>query len=119
MRLSVGLSTEVDDFMALGATSVVLAFTPGADARRQCEAYELPTAPLQMRLVRVTFKGGETEVLATLLHDEEAFPAHFFKQLYSANAKFSVSSLEQVILKFSVSKERKSPWYSPGLLKMM
>ncbi len=82
MRLPVGFSTEVDDFMASGATSAVLAFTPGADARRQCEAYGLPTAPLQMRLVRVTLKGGETEVLATSLHDEEAFPAHVFKHLY-------------------------------------
>ncbi len=43
---------------------------PDADARRQCGAYGLPTAPLQMRLVRVTLKGGETEVLATSLHEE-------------------------------------------------
>ncbi len=35
-----------------------------------------------MRLIRVTFKGDETEVLATSLHDEEAFPAHVFKHLY-------------------------------------
>ncbi len=62
--------------------SAVLAFTSGADARRQREAYGLLTAPLQMRLVWVTLKGDETEVLATSLHDEEAFPAHVFKRLY-------------------------------------
>ncbi len=38
---------------------------------------------MQMRLVRVTLKSGETEVLTTLLHDEEAFPAHVFKHLYN------------------------------------
>jgi hypothetical protein len=33
-------------------------------------------------LVRVTLKSGETEVLATSLLDEAAFPTHVFKDLY-------------------------------------
>jgi hypothetical protein len=35
-----------------------------------------------VRLVRVTLKSGETEVLATSLLDGAAFPTHVFTQLY-------------------------------------
>jgi hypothetical protein len=35
-----------------------------------------------LRLIRVQLKGGETEVLATSLLDEEAFPRAWFKRLY-------------------------------------
>ena len=35
-----------------------------------------------MRLVRVTLDNGQTEVLATSLHDEVAWPSAWFKRLY-------------------------------------
>jgi hypothetical protein len=82
MRLPVKFSNEVEAFVASGATSAVVTFTPGDEARAQCEVYGLPTVPLVVRLVRVTLKGGDTEVLATSLLDEEAFPTHLFKHLY-------------------------------------
>lgn len=82
MRVPLAFSHEVTAFVASGATSAAVVFTPGSDARRQCEDYGLPTTPLSVRLVRVTLKSGETEVLATSLHDEIAFPTHVFKALY-------------------------------------
>ena len=82
MRVPLGFSQEVIEFVASGALSATVTFTPGAEARRQCAEYGLPSAPLKLRLVRVTLKGGDTEVLATSLLDEAAFPTHVFKHLY-------------------------------------
>ena len=82
MRVPVAFSNEVEAFVASGAASAAVVFTPGEETRRQCEVYGLPTAPLVVRLVRVTLKGGETEVLATSLLDEAAFPTRVFKDLY-------------------------------------
>ena len=82
MRVPVGFSKEVEAFVASGAPTATVLFTPGQEARRQCEVYRLPSAPLRVRLIRVTLEGGETEVLATSLLDEAAFPTHFFKELY-------------------------------------
>jgi hypothetical protein len=82
MRVPVAFSHEVEDFVASGAASAAVVFTPGEEARRQCDVYGLPTAPVVVRLVRVTLKSGETEVLATSLLDEAAFPTQVFKDLY-------------------------------------
>lgn len=38
--------------------------------------------PIPLRLIRVPLKGGETEVLATSLLDEELYPSAGFKPLY-------------------------------------
>jgi hypothetical protein len=82
MRVPVAFSKEVEAFVASGAPTATVVFTPGPEARRQCEVYRLPSAPLHVRLVRVTLAGGESEVLATSLLDEAAFPTHVFKELY-------------------------------------
>jgi hypothetical protein len=82
MRVPVAFSHEVEAFVASGAASAAVVFTPGEEARRQCDVYGLPTAPRVVRLVRVTLKSGETEVLATSLLDETVFPTHLFKDLY-------------------------------------
>ncbi len=82
MRVAATFSKEVEAFMASGAASAAVVFSPGEETRRQCAVYGLPTAPLVVRLVRVTLKTGETEVLATSLQDETAFPTHIFKHLY-------------------------------------
>jgi len=53
----------------------VIELTPCDEARRQCQAFGLPTEALRLRLrlVRVRLKGGEEEFLITSLLDEEAF----------------------------------------------
>jgi hypothetical protein len=75
-------SGEVAAFCATGARSAVVTFNPGSDARKQCQAYDLPCDPIRVRLVRVTLANGQTEVLATSLLDEDAWPSAWFKHLY-------------------------------------
>ena len=73
---------EVTAFAAGNARSAVIELTPGDEARRQCQAFGLPTDALHLRLIRVHLKGGEEEFLITSLLDDEAFPTPLFKHLY-------------------------------------
>jgi hypothetical protein len=81
-RVPATFSNEVKAFLASGARSAVVTFNPGSDARKQCQAYDLPCDPIRVRLVRVTLANGQTEVLATSLLDEDAWPSAWFKHLY-------------------------------------
>ncbi len=81
-RLPLGFCTDVEDFVASGARSAVITLSPTTEARRQCRVYEIPTAPIPVRLVRVTLANGETEVLATSLLEEQDWPSTWFKGLY-------------------------------------
>jgi hypothetical protein len=81
-RLPLGFSTQVTAFLASGARSAVITLTPTAEAVRQCRWYDIPTAPIPVRLVRVTLANGETEVLATSLLAEQDWPSTWFKGLY-------------------------------------
>lgn len=73
---------EVAAFAADSARSAAVSLKPGEEARRQCLDYGLPTAPLRLRLIRVSLKNGEEEFLITSLCDEAAFPTPLFKHLY-------------------------------------
>ena len=81
-RMALDFSGEVRDFLASGEKSAVVLFSPGAEARRQCQGYGLSCEPLPLRLIRVQLKGGEIEVLATSLLNEAAYPSTWFKHLY-------------------------------------
>ncbi len=81
-RLPLGFSTEVTTFLASGARSAVITLAPSPEARRQCQHYAIPTAPIPVRLVRVALANGETEVLATSLLAEQEWPSVWFKGLY-------------------------------------
>ena len=81
-RMPLDFSSEVGDFLAGGKQSAVVLFTPGAKARKQCQLYGLSCEPIALRLIRVQLKSGETEVLATSLLDEDAYPSAWFKHLY-------------------------------------
>lgn len=60
----------------------MIELTPWDEARRQCQAFGLPTETLRLRLIRLCLKGGEEALLITSLLDEEAFPRSLFKHLY-------------------------------------
>jgi hypothetical protein len=81
-RVPEHFSGEVTAFVATGARSAVVTFNPGSDARKQCQVYDLQTDPVRVRLIRVTLANGQTEVLATSLLDEDAWPSAWFKHLY-------------------------------------
>lgn len=81
-RMPLNFSGEVTAFLASGKKSDVVLFSAGSEARKQCREYALPCAPIPLRLIRVQLKGGETEVLATSLLDEDTHPSAWFKRLY-------------------------------------
>ena len=81
-RMSLDFSREVSAFLASGKTSDVVLFSAGTEARKQCREYALPCEPIPLRLIRVQLKGGEIEVLATSLLDEDTHPTAWFKHLY-------------------------------------
>jgi hypothetical protein len=81
-RMPSDFSSEVSAFVASGQKSDVVLFSPGAEARKQCQLYGLSCEPIALRLLRVKLRGGEIEVLATSLLDEDAYPHAWFKHLY-------------------------------------
>ena len=81
-RMPVDFSSEVRAFVASGKKSDVVVFSPGSEALKQCRLYGLSCEPIALRLIRVKLKGGEVEVLATSLLDENAYPTAWFKHLY-------------------------------------
>ncbi len=81
-RLPRTCCTEVQVLAAGTARSAVIALAPGDEARRQCQAFGLPTEALRVRLIRVRLKGGEEALLITSRLDEDAYPTRLFKNLY-------------------------------------
>jgi len=81
-RMPRGLWNEVDRFVASGQREQRVTLTPGYQAQQECQARQLPTTPLQVRLLRIGLDSGESEVLATSLLDSIAYPYALFKELY-------------------------------------
>jgi hypothetical protein len=82
MRLSRSSFAPANAFWKSKENAAVLTLTPSADQRRACRDQGLEAKPIRIRLVRVRLKGGETEVLATSILDEQRLPARLFGQLY-------------------------------------
>lgn len=81
-RMALDFSGEVTDFLASGKKSAVVQFTPGTEARKQCQLYGLSCESIPLRLIRVQLKGDQTEVLATSLLEDATYPSTWFKHLY-------------------------------------
>ena len=81
-RMPLGVWNEVERFVAFGQREQIVTLTPGAHAQQECQARQVPTTPLQVRLLRITLDSGEIEVLATSLVDDTAYPYALFKELY-------------------------------------
>jgi hypothetical protein len=82
MRLSRSSFAPANKFWQSAESSAVVTLTPSPDQRRACRDQGLAPEPIEIRLVRVRLKGGETEVLATSVVGEERLPARLFGQLY-------------------------------------
>ncbi len=81
MRVPIVFNKVTDAFLASGRLSATVNFYP----RRQ-NFQGLPyrkDTPLAVRLIRVTLPDGQTELLATSLLDEEAYPTEDFAHLYA------------------------------------
>jgi hypothetical protein len=84
MRMKLCHSREVRDFVASGQDDDTVSMTCRHSSSRQvCKQSGIdPDTVLKIRLIRVTLPTGDTEVLATSLLDNEAFPTALFADLY-------------------------------------
>ena len=81
MRVPIVFNKVTNAFLASGKLSATVNFYP----RRQ-DFQELPyqkDTPLAVRLIRVELPNGETELLATSLLDNKAYPTEDFAHLYA------------------------------------
>ena len=81
-RLSVSEWKVAQAFVASGKAEQYGLLRPSYEARQKCQAYQLPTEPIRVRLIRVELASGEVEVLATTLLDRTRFPTALFQALY-------------------------------------
>ena len=81
-RMPLGLWKLVDTFVSSGQQETIVELTPTYAAIKECDHRNLPTASIQIRLLRIELDNGEIEVLATSLVDSKAYPYHLFKELY-------------------------------------
>lgn len=82
MRLSRSSFAPARAFFDSEEPSTIVTLTPSAKQRRACRDQAVSAEPVQVRLVHVRLRGGETEVLATSVLEEERLPARLFGALY-------------------------------------
>jgi hypothetical protein len=82
MRVKRDFHPAVKAFLETGEKSRVVTLTPSRVSARQCEAYNLSSDPVPVRLIKVALKSGEIEVLVTSLLDEATYPTAWFGKLY-------------------------------------
>jgi hypothetical protein len=84
MRLPAGYNPQVKQFLQSGLAQQSLCCTAAHwHARLFCaEAGLDPDDQVRLRLIRVELPSGETEILATSLLDQQAFPVELFADLY-------------------------------------
>ena len=72
----------VERFVASGLKEQSVTLQPSYESAKQCQARQLSTDPLTVRLVRIELDNGEIEVLATSLLSTQDYPYALFKDLY-------------------------------------
>jgi hypothetical protein len=77
-----GTRREIAEFLRSGKGDSRVELDPGAYARGICGDEGLTASPLEVRLVRIKLRSGETEVLATSLLDVAEFPAVVLAEIY-------------------------------------
>jgi len=82
MRAKINRGKQYKAFADSGEAQTIITLTPNKKSLEQCKEKGLPIHPLKLRLIRVELDGDDIEVLITNLMDEQAFPAHVFKELY-------------------------------------
>ncbi|MBZ0258190.1 IS4 family transposase [bacterium] len=81
-RVSISSWGEVQRFAASGKREQVITIHPTQASRDKCRRYALSTAPITLRLVRVSCPKGDDQFLLASLLDSQAFPLTHFQDLY-------------------------------------
>lgn len=82
MRMPRGGFAEVDAFFQSDEPSRLVTLSASPDQRRACGDQQVCADAIKLRLVRVRLKGGDTEVLATSVLDEQRIADRLFGELY-------------------------------------
>lgn len=82
VRMPIGVWDVVDQFVASGLQEQIVDLHPCQTALKECQARNLPTKPLKVRLLRLELDHGQVEVLITSLLDRVQYPHSVFKDLY-------------------------------------
>ena len=81
-RVKANYNKQTRQFIQSGALEQQITLTPTPQARSICQAKQLPTTPLTLRLVRVDLSATDVEVLLTSLLDTQLYPQPIFGDLY-------------------------------------
>ena len=73
----------VKDFLTRGVSEDVVLITPSGASKKICAEMGLSVEAMTVRLIRIELDNGDTEVLATSLLDQQAYPCELFKALYA------------------------------------
>lgn len=82
-RVKANYNKQTRQFIQAGAQEQIITLRPTHQARAKCQAKQLPTKPLTLRLVRVDLSETEVEVLITSLLDVDLYPQPIFGDLYN------------------------------------
>jgi hypothetical protein len=81
-RMGLNDWTVVKRFLETGLDEQIVDIEPCDTAKTACLEQGLSPAPITIRLLRIELPGGEIEVLATSLLDQQQYPHELFKELY-------------------------------------
>lgn len=81
MRVKSSFNQLTQQFVASGKKQAIVTFMPDKDMVATCQQKQLPTEPMQVRLLRIKTSKGDY-ILITNLLDKKAYPLNAFKQLY-------------------------------------
>lgn len=82
-RVKANYNKQTGQFIKSGALEQQITLTPTYQSRAICQAKQLPTDPLTLRLVRVDLSDTNVEVLITSLLEPEIYPQPVFADLYN------------------------------------
>lgn len=81
-RLQVGLWSDAKAMIANNETDKIVTFRLHRNDRSHCSAINVPTDPIECRLLVIELDNGNKEVLCTSLVDASKYPYDCFKELY-------------------------------------
>jgi len=81
-RAVVDSSNEIKAFVKSGKRDAVVEFRCVEKSLRRCKKDGLPTAPIKLRLIKITLTTGETEILMSSLFSNKDYPYSIFSDLY-------------------------------------
>ena len=82
MRATMDSRNEIKNFMNSDKNDAVVTLPCIEKSLRKCRKVGLPTSPIDVRMIKVKLKCGETEILITSLLDNKKYPHKVFFNLY-------------------------------------